>query len=772
MSRGTVVPAIAPPSAAPDQTRLARWGAWIASHPLRVLATWVMVLVLAVIFFGQFATNLRGNASRTAGSDSAAAADLLRASFPHAARETDLVVLHSDAVSVQDPEFRQLVGTAIDRYTGAGRVGTVSNPYDQPETSISADGHTALIEVGIAGDDVSEAQAAAEPLGELAQELSTTRIEVYFTGRTPLDAATVERGNEDLARAERIGLPVAALVLLVAFGSVVAATVPLVLGLASVLTTFGVLGTISHLVTFDTFVQSAVSMIGIALGIDYCLFMVTRFREELARAGDHGRPARAALIGTVTATAGRAVLYSGTTVMISLSGLFLVRSATVRATTLGMMIAVLVMMAVALTLLPAVLALLGPRVNRLALPWLRRSMAHPDEQRSAWARLASVSMRRPVLVTAVAVAALTLLALPAFGLRYGADTSPGASRDTPAGKGMTRISEAFAPGVIAPIDIVVSTAGGPMSDRDLRTVADLTAMARHAPGVTTVSSVTDLLDQRAGGHGLAQLTAVRSAAPGSLDSIVDGSGRTTVITVVPAAGPESEAAQSLVHLLRADAGRALSGTGLSAHVGGVPADLADIITENDRATPLVIGVVLAASWLLLLRAFRSLLLPVKAIVMNLFSVGAAFGLMVLVFQDGHGAGLLGVDRVGFIQVMIPMMAFALVFGLSMDYEVFMLTRMRESWQRGRDNQVAVRTGIVRTAPVITAAAAIMIVVFISFTFTRLVDLKQLGFMLAVAVFIDATVIRLFLVPALMRLMGGWNWWLPRWLDRPARLRGR
>jgi RND superfamily putative drug exporter len=769
MSRATLAPDTSPPTPAQDRTRLARWGAWIARHPVRVLAAWVVVLILAVIFVGQFTSNLRGNATGTSGSDSAAAAELLDASFPHAARETDLVVLHSDEVTAQDAEFRRLVGTAIDRYAGAPGVGAVSNPYDKPETSVSADGHTALIEVGITGD-ASDAEAAAEPLGELAQDLSTGRIEVYFTGRAPLDAAAVERGNEDLARAERIGLPVAALVLLIAFGSVVAAAVPLILGLASVLTTLGFLGVMSRLVTFDTFVQSAVSMIGIALGIDYCLFIVTRFREEMARADDHSRQARAIAIGTVTATAGRAVLYSGTTVMISLSGLYLVRSATVRATTLGMMTAVVVMMAVAVILLPAVLALLGPRVNRLALPWLRRSMAHPDEERSAWARLASVSMRRPLLVAAVAVAALTLLALPAFGLRYGADTSPGATRDTPAGKGMTRISEAFAPGVIAPIDVVVTRAAGTLSERDLQTVADLSATARREPGVAAVSSLTDVLDQRAGGHGPAQLAAVRSAAPDRIDSIVDNDGRTTVITVVPVAGPDSEAAHRLVDQLRADAGRVLSGTGLSAHVGGVPADLADVITENDRATPLVIGVVLAASWLLLLRAFRSLLLPVKAIVMNLFSVGVAFGAMVLVFQDGHGAGLLGVDRVGFIQVMVPLVAFALVFGLSMDYEVFMLSRMREAWQRDGDNRAAVRTGIVRTAPVITAAAAIMIVVFGSFTFTRLVDLKQLGFMLAVAVLIDATVIRLFLVPALMRLMGRWNWWLPRWLDRPARLR--
>jgi RND superfamily putative drug exporter len=221
----------------------------------------------------------------------------------------------------------------------------------------------------------------------------------------------------------------------------------------------------------------------------------------------------------------------------------------------------------------------------------------------------------------------------------------------------------------------------------------------------------------------------------------------------------------VVRHLRAATRAELAGTHLTGHVGGSPAIIADMIAENDRATPLVIGAVLAASWLLLFLAFRSVLLPFKAIAMNLLSVGAAFGVMVGVFQDGHGAGWLGVDRVGFIQVMIPLLAFALVFGLSMDYEVFMLSRMREAWQRTGDNEVAVRTGIVRTAPVITAAAAIMIVVFGSFTFTSVLDLKQLGFMLAVAVFIDATVVRLLLVPALMRLMGSWNWWLPRSLSR-------
>jgi RND superfamily putative drug exporter len=698
---------------------LGRWGAWVARHALWAVATWGVILVLAVLLAGRFSSHLSANGMVVRGSDSQAAAAQIRASFPSAASETDLVVLHSDTHAADDSAFRDRVAATVAAFKGAERVTSVTDPYDSPETSISADRHTALVRVGLSGD-AGQTRAAATGLGQRAEALATDGFEVSFTGRAALNAAAVDLGNEDLGRAERIGLPVAALVLLIAFGSVVAASIPLLLGFACVLATFGVLGTISTVVTFDSFVRSAVSMVGIALGIDYSLFIVTRFREELAR-GQAGPAA----IGRVTATAGAAVLYSGTTVVVSLSGLLLVRSDTVRATALGMMTAVLVMLAVTVTLLPAVLALLGARVNRLALPWMRRSMAHPDDERSIWARLAEVSMRRPVIVTAVAVAALGALALPALGLRYGADTSLGAVGDTPAGRGMARVSEAFAPGVIAPITVVVSGLDG-----DQTKVAQLTNAASNAPGVAGVTST------------------------------VDGTGTTALITVVPNGTPDSDLAQQLVGRLRADARTAVSGTPLTVHVGGSPAEIADMITENDRATPLVIAAVLGASLLLLLWAFRSLLLPIKAIVMNLFSVGAAFGAMVLVFQEGHGASLLGVDRTGFIQVMIPLLAFAIVFGLSMDYEVFMLSRMRETWERVGDNRVAVRTGIVRTAPVITAAAAIMIVIFSSFAFTRVTDLKQLGFMLAVAVFVDATVIRLLLVPALMRLMGRWNWWLP------------
>jgi RND superfamily putative drug exporter len=754
----------APAADASHSRGLARWGEWIALHPLRVIAMWVAALALATIYAGQFASHLRGNGIEIFGSDSKVATDLVRTSFPHAANETDLVVLHSDVLTAQDQQFRGLVSAAIDRYARAPQALAVTSPYEQPQTSISKDQHTALIQVGLTGD-AKAAQAAAAPLGQLARDLATDRIEVYFTGSAPLNAATIQRGNEDLARAEGIGLPVAAIVLVIAFGSMVAAALPLALAFASVLTTFGVLGVVSYFVTFDSFVRSAVSMIGIALAIDYSLFIVSRFREEIANRDDT-RQARAAAIGRMLGTAGHAVLYSGTTVMISLSGLFLVRSARVRGVGLGMMAAVLVMMAVAVTLLPAVLALLGTRVNRLALPWLKQSLSQPDEERSIWAKLASLSMRRPVLVAGVAVAILSLLALPALGLRYGVDTSPGAIRDTPAGKGMTRISEAFSPGLITPISVVVTREPGTLSDQDLQAIAELSARVANEHGVAAVSSITDVLDRQAGGHGLEQLAAARTRTPDAVGSMVDSAGRTTVITVVPTGTAESDATQAVVRRLRADARAALTGTQLTAHVGGTPAQIADMIAENSRATPLVIGVVLAASWLLLFRAFRSVLLPFKAIVMNLFSVGAAFGTMVLVFQQGHGARWLGVDRLGFIQIMIPLLAFALVFGLSMDYEVFMLSRMRETWRRSGDNQTAVRTGIARTAPVITAAAAIMIVIFSSFTFTRVLDLKQLGFMLAVAVLIDATVVRLFLVPALMRLMGSWNWWLPRWLDRP------
>ncbi|WP_432973928.1 MMPL family transporter [Dactylosporangium sp. CA-233914] len=744
---------------------LHRLGLWTALHPWRVSAVWVLLLACAVVSAGYFTAHLTAGDNLVTGSDSQRARDLVAQRFPAATDETDFVVVHSGRRTADDPQFRQVVAQAVGRYGGQPAVRTVTDPYTAAERWTAPDRHTVLVPVGLAGDR-RDRQAAAQPLGDLAAQLSNGDVEVLFTGASPLAAATVTQSSQDLARAESIGLPAAAVVLLVAFGSLVAAALPLGLGVVAVLAAFGLLGAVSLVTSFDVFVQTAVSMVGIALGIDYSLFIVTRFREELSAVARDDRPGRARAVARTVATAGRAVLFSGVTVLASLAGLWLVRSPKVHAIAVGMAAAVAVMMLIAVTLLPALLGLLGHRINRLALPWARRSLASPDPEHSVWARITGFVMRRPVLVAAVTGALLATAALPVFSLRYGVDLGATAVRDSPAGRGYTAMSEAFPPGALSPVTVVAASGGGPLTDPQLEAIARYTAQVAGRPEAADVVSVTSVLDAQLGGHTAQQLrSALGSGGGTALAGLVSGDGSATVVTVVPSQAPDSIEAGRLVAGLRADAERTLAGAGLAAHVGGGPAEIADITAESSRGMPVVVVAVLALSWLLLLLTFRSLLLPFKAVLMNLLTSGAAFGMAVVVFQQGHGAGPLGVERTGFLQVILPLFAFALVFGLSMDYEVFMLSRMREEWDATGDNRRAVRAGITRTARVITAAAAIMVVVFAAFMFTRDLEIKQMGFMLGLAVLIDASLVRLLLVPALMRLMGSWNWWLPGRLSR-------
>ncbi|MFB9238854.1 MMPL family transporter [Plantactinospora siamensis] len=747
------------PSARPRRAAaLDRWGRWAARRPAAVLAGWVGLLVLAALCAGSFTSRLSAQTNEVRGAESGTAARMIEQAFPDAPAETDFAVLHSDSLVATDAAFRARVAALVDRYRAAPGVRRVTDPYDEPGTLVAADGHTALVPIGVDGDD-RRLRELAEPLQGVAASLSTDAVPVRLTGYSPLAAATVRQADRDLGRAERIGLPAAALVLLIAFGSAVAAAIPLTLGVAAILTSFGLLGLLSYALPFSTIARSSVTMLAIALGIDYSLFIVTRFREEIAGVAPADRAGRAAAVGRALGTAGRAVLFSGGTVVISLAGLFLVRDQSVRTMALAMMVAVLALLALALSLLPAVLGLLGSRVDRLALPWARRSLRHPDPDRSGWARLATLVMRRPVLVAVGAAALLGALAAPALGLRYGVDNGAGTVADTPAGRGYTVVSDSFAPGLVAPISVVVRGERA-LTDAQLEALAGFTDRTAADGRVAAAVSVTSVLDRRTGRHGAGELATARAVAPATISALVDAAGRTTVVTVWPRYAADAEPTQALVASVRSSASTDLAGAGLRTAVGGGPAQLAEITAENSRATPRVIAAVLGASWLLLLFVFRSVLLPVKAIGMNLLSVGAAFGLVVLVFQHGYGAGLLGVGRTGFIQIMLPLLVFAVSFGLSMDYEVFMLSRMREEWERTGDNAAAVRGGITHTARVISSAAAIMAVVFGAFALTRMVEGKQLGFMLAAAVLIDATVVRLLLVPALMRLMGRWNWWLP------------
>ncbi|HLT12121.1 MAG TPA: MMPL family transporter [Micromonosporaceae bacterium] len=746
-----------------------RWGRFVARRPVLTLLACALLLPLAFLGAARFNASLTTGDVTIEGSQSHRAAQLVAERFPHLPPETDMAVLHSDRLTYDAEPFRALVQATLDRFRAEDGVTAVTDPAQAPHRLISTDRRTVLVPIAIRGD-ASERQALAERLAQTAAGLTTADISVEVTGNSPLAAASVERANEDLARSDAIALPVAGIILLVAFGSLVASALPLALGGIAVVAAFGLLGALSPVVSFNLFTKTAVTMLSIALGIDYALFMVSRFREELAHAPAAGRADRIAAVGRTVATAGHAVAFSGIAVMVSLAGLLVVDSARIRGAAIGMIAAVAVMIALALTVMPAALALLGPRINALALPWARRRLRTPDPEHSVWARIADFSVRRPVLVAGLSLAALLALAAPVVGLRYGVADQLGPVAETTAGRAYATMSQQFPAGTTAPIEVVVARGQGAFDTASLDAIARMTQAAADDPDAAEVTSITSVLDDAAGAHTPEVLAAAqREGWLRDAGSLVSPNLDAAVISVIPRHGPYAKQTAELVDRLRETVPGIGAAAGLTVLVGGAPAQLVDSAAQNAAATPVVIAAVLGAAALVLFLAFRSVLLPATAVLMNLCTVGAACGAMVLIFQNGHGADLLGLNHDGFVQVFIPLTAFTLVFGLSMDYEVFLLSRMREVWTATGDNRAAVRAGIAHTARVITAAAAIMVAVFGAFMLTDVSDVQQLGFMLALAILLDATIVRLLLMPALMQLFGRWNWWPGR---RPSVITGR
>jgi RND superfamily putative drug exporter len=718
---------------------LFRWGRWSAAHHKGVLGGWVLLLVAAASLVPHFVESLGSTTSLSVrGSDSAHAGQRLRSDFPGRSAEQDLVVFSSASLHTGDPAFKRVVEQTLTALRADRRVTGVVSPYAPGGRAISADGSTAIASLRLAGGQSSRERAAGD-LQTRLDRLQTRTVRIYVTGNSPIDAAVTKRSESDLARAEIVGELLASVVLLLALRTVVAAAVPALLAIAGLIFAYGLLAAVSLLYRFDATVEAVATMLGLAVGIDYSLFLVTRFRDEL-----RARESVADAVATAVATAGKAILFSGTTVLISLAGLLLVPAQSFTGLAAGAMVAVAALVLVAIGLLPAALALLGRRIERLRVPVIGRERAGRG-QPSLWERWAHVVMRHP-LIAAVPVSALLLVAAaPAARMHFGLSLGTPAVTSTPAGHGYAIVADTFPAGVLAPIQIVVDKPHGRIDRGDLRAIRRLTQALEQDPAVGEVESATQTSAN--GGRGA------------------------TIVTVAPNAAPDSSAAQQLVADIRTQAlPHALGRTRLRAAVGGLPAQLRDLDHAVTHSFPLVLVAVLGASFLLLLVAFRSLFVPLKAIAMNLLSLGTAYGLLVLVFQQGHLKHLFGVETNGFIEVTMPLFTFAILFGLSMDYEVFLVSRIKEEWEQSHETRRSVGRGLSTTARVISAAALIMVAVFASFMGTAVIEVKQVGFGLAVAVLVDATLVRLVLVPAFMRLAGDWNWWLPARLEH--RLPGR
>ncbi len=716
------------------------WGRFVAGRSWAVLLAGVAVVLAAAAYgIGVFGHLSNGGFDDPA-TDSARELALEQSVFP--GRETDLVVIYSSAtLRADDPAFEQAVTGALAAVP-AGHVGTALTYYQTKSPALlSTDGHATRVIVTLSGttQDAKSADWDAVKDSFRAPGLSTS-----IAGQWAVFGDVNGQVSADIAKAESLSMPIVFILSLLIFGSLVSALMPTLVGGIAVMGAFAVVRLITGVTEVSIFSINVITLLGMGLAIDYALFVVSRFREELAAQPDDSRESVRAALARTMATAGRTVLFSGLIVAASLASLLLFPQNFLRSMGYGGVAAVLVAMTAALTVLPALLAVLGPRIEVGRMPWRRGSRARladartPDELHGtereqvhgAWARVAHSVMRRPVVYLVAITLGLLALASPFLGARWGSVDERVLPTSAASRQAAELQAELFGG----------ETAGASITLRG----ADEAAAAAYATAVRAVPGVQE-------------------AAPVATAS-VDGR-PVSLVSVTWEGNSQTAASQGVVRDLRA----VPAPDGAQALVGGPTADAVDLIDSIGAHLPWMALVVAAVMLVLLFVAFGSVVLPLKAIVMNAVSIGASFGVVTWIFQDGHLAGLLGFTSPGYLDVTQPILMLAILFGLSMDYEVFLLSRVREEWDRTGDNTRAVATGIQRSGRIITSAALLLAVVIGGFATSGIIFIKMIGVGMLVAVLLDATVVRALLVPATMRLLGRANWYAPaplaRWWQR-------
>jgi RND superfamily putative drug exporter len=709
----------------PEETTMSkilyRWGESAARRPWRMIGAW---LIIAVAVFGLQATigDSTSDDFSLPGTEAQNGADILSSRFPAESGVSGTVVFADPDGDITDPAARAAIDETLEAIAAGPNVLGVADPFDPANAAISADGEIAFATVRYSIDPPGEAEgAAAEAAVEIAREAG-------------LDAELsrdIVRGSEEVEGSEAIGMVVAVVVLLVAFGSVIAAGIPVGSALFGIFVGLGLVTVMAGLTDVSSISPLIASMIGIGVGIDYALFVVTRHRGFLH---DGRTPVQAAALAN--ATSGTAVLFAGTTVVVALLGLVLAGIPSIATMGYAAAITVTVAMAAAVTLLPAFLGLAGHRIDRWHIG--RRTSvgsSNVDATATVAGRWAHHVGRHPWRYAIASLVGLTLIALPVLDMRTGLTDDGTASTESTYRKAYDLLADGFGEGFNGPLTVAVDAGAGQTISPD-----DLTEV--HSAVVAAEGVVF------------------------ATEPLVNAAGDTAVVTIFPATGPSAEATEQLVHTLRDRIlPAAVDGTGLDTYVTGNTAGFIDISEKLGARLPVFIAAVVGLSFLLLMLVFRSVLVPLKAAVMNLLSIGGAYGVVVAVFQWGWGNELLGVESTVPISPFLPMIMFAILFGLSMDYEVFLLSRVREAFVRTGDNHQSVVEGLTSTARVITSAALIMMSVFGAFLLTPDIEVKMFAVGLTVAVLVDATVVRMVLVPASMALMGNANWWMPGWLDR-------
>jgi uncharacterized membrane protein YdfJ with MMPL/SSD domain len=697
-------------------------------HPWRVVATWVVVLLASTAAIGLFLGDvLTADVETTSRTESKRANELLQHAFPEsrAAQErdiTEVVVVRSAGGNITDRAAGERVAELAGELRAAGASNVVTSVRGEPLLSRDGDARAVLVGLGFDGED--DVPAVYDVVQRLDDEPG---YQAAITGEETSDADQSELSADDLRTGELLfGLPAALVILLLVFGAVVAAVVPLLLAIVSIAVALALVALLGQVFDLSVFTVNMLTGMGLALGVDYSLFVVSRYREERRR----GREPSAAIAAS-GATASRAVLFSGITFVLAMIGLVLVPNTLFRSLAAGAIAAGIVSVLAALTLLPAVLGVLGDRINAGRIPFFGRAAAEAGTESRFWGRVVRAVMRRPVLSLVAGAGLLLALALPALGLQTGSQGRSTLPDRFESKQGYVLLNQEFPGQTTDPVEIAV--AGGASSPAVRSGVRRLEAELARRPifGAPTVAT------SRAG-------DALR-------------------ITVPIGGDPVGDRAIDAVRKLRDDVvPHAFTGT--EALVTGDTAEELDYHDTVDAWLPRVLAFVLGLSFVLLTIAFRSIVVPLKAILLNLLAVGAAYGALVLVFQEGIGSKLLGLDQAENVAAWVPLFLFAVLFGLSMDYQVFLLSRVRERYEQTRDSDEAVAYGVGSTARLITGAALIIIAVFWGFAMGDLIMFQQMGFGVAVALLIDATIIRAVLVPAGMKLLGEWNWYLPSWLS--------
>jgi len=695
--------------------RLSRLADIAYRHRGRMVLAWI-VSAIAIIGLGSaFAGEYHADYN-TPGSESKAASDLTERAFGGYSGQ-EIYVVWKDPKGADSAAAKRRMNaffSEAEEVEHVGKAGTVR---------VSEDGRvaTTTLPLNVPGWEVKKEQG--EQLIDAAEANSGGSLEIKLGGEPILIA-------QESTSPEGIGFLAAAIVLLIAFGSLVAAGLPLAIALIGLgISSAGLIVLLANVIDVPNWTTAVSGLIGIGVGIDYALLVLTRFRTSLKAGND-----RHDAVVEAVSTAGRSVLIAGSTVVIAILGLFLTALPYMYGVAISASLAVLVVMLASITLLPALLAYLGPNVDRLRLPILGRRLDKPEEDgHSPAARWSHAVQRRPWTAAIVAVAILLALAAPALGMRLGFPDAGNDKKGTMTREAYDLISEGFGPGTNGPLVIAV-----------------------EIPDTAGKAEVQKLASTLRAESGVAYVPAPK----------FNGDGSAAIVTVVPTTSPQEEATSELVRHLRDETiPTTLAGSGVTALVGGVNAALEDQSEYVTGRMPVFIIGVLGLSFLLLLLAFHSPLISLKAGIMNLLSVSAAYGVMTLVSQGGAVGELIGIDHEVPIAPFMPVMMFAILFGLSMDYEVFLISRIREEYLKDGDTRRAVADGLAKTARVITAAAAIMVVVFLAFVASPEVFLKLFGIGLASAIFLDATLVRMVLVPAVMQLLGERNWWIPDWLER-------